>query len=114
MTFDDIADQAFTGSAIEPALTATLDGYGLELGRDYTVSYKNNVQVGEATVVVSGIGSFTGTRELTFKIVASEAAPSAARRSGTPKTSDPTSTQGLAQLALAGLSALGLGVRRRR
>ena len=114
VTFDDIADQAFTGSAIEPALTATLDGYGLELGRDYTVSYKNNVQVGEATVVVSGIGSFTGTRELTFKIVASEAAPSAARSSGTPKTSDPTSTQGLAQLALAGISALGLGVRRRR
>lgn len=114
VTFDDIADQAFTGSAIEPALTATLDGYGLELGRDYTVSYKNNVQVGEATVVVSGIGSFTGTRELTFKIVASEAAPSAVRSSGTPKTADPTSTQGLAQLALAGISALGLGVRRRR
>ena len=114
VTFDDIADQAFTGSAIEPALTATLDGYGLELGRDYTVSYKNNVQVGEATVVVTGIGSFTGTRELTFKIVASEATPSAARSSGTPKTADPTSTQGLAQLALAGLSALGLGVRRRR
>lgn len=112
--FDDIADQTFTGSAIEPALAAALGNYKLEAGSDYTVSYSDNVNPGEAKVTITGIGSFTGTRELTFKIVEQRSTPPAKRPEPTPNTADPTATVGLAQLALAGLSALGLGIRRRR
>lgn len=126
--FDDIADQTFTGSAIEPALAAALGNYKLEAGRDYTVSYSDNVNPGEAKVTITGIGSFTGTRELTFKIVdqpstptndkvtptKGQTTPSAKKAASTPRTGDPTETVGIVQLALAGLSALGLGARRRR
>jgi hypothetical protein len=36
---------------------------------DYTVSYSNNVKVGTATVVINGIGDYTGTMSKTFEIV---------------------------------------------
>ena len=44
-------------------------------GTDYTLEYSNNVNPGTATVVVRGIGNFTGSKELTFQIVKSEASP---------------------------------------
>lgn len=50
----------------------TIDG--LEKGVDYTVSYKNNVSVGTATAVVTGIGNYTGTKEVPFEIVEQGAA----------------------------------------
>ena len=41
----------------------------LEEGKDYTVeSYSNNINAGTATVVLKGLGRFTGTRKVTFKI----------------------------------------------
>ena len=37
--------------------------------KDYTISnYTNNINVGTATGVVKGIGNYTGTRTMTFKI----------------------------------------------
>ena len=44
-------------------------------GTDYTLEYSNNVNPGTATVVVRGIGNFTGSKELTFQIVKSEGSP---------------------------------------
>ena len=42
---------------------------GMTEGKDYTVSYKNNVNVGEASIVIKGIGDYyTGTLTKTFKI----------------------------------------------
>ena len=41
---------------------------GLEKGKDYEVSYENNVNVGEAKVIVKGKGNYTGTIEDTFTI----------------------------------------------
>lgn len=38
---------------------------------DYKVTYKNNVNIGIATVVFEGIGDYTGTIEKTFKIIPS-------------------------------------------
>ena len=40
----------------------------LVAGTDYTVTYKNNVKVGTATVVITGKGNFTGTKTITFTI----------------------------------------------
>lgn len=58
-----------TGSAIEPAITVTLDGTVLVKDVDYTVEYANNVETGTATVTVTGIGKYTGELSATFAIV---------------------------------------------
>jgi len=41
----------------------------LEEGRDYTVEYKDNKNVGTATITITGKGSYEGTLTTTFKIV---------------------------------------------
>ena len=64
-----VGDAWYTGSALEPSPTVVVAGYELEPGIDYTVSYHNNVGVGTATVVVTGVGSYTGTLTSTFDIV---------------------------------------------
>lgn len=63
-----ISEQTYTGSAITPAVTVTLDGKTLVSGTDYTVSYSNNVNEGTATVTVTGKGAYTGTATTTFVI----------------------------------------------
>ncbi|MCR5448494.1 MAG: leucine-rich repeat protein, partial [Solobacterium sp.] len=46
----------------------------LEEGKDYAVeSYSNNINAGTATVVLRGIGNYTGTRKITFKITPADA-----------------------------------------
>ena len=49
--------------------TVTYNGKTLKKGTDYTVSYSNNTKIGKATVKVTGKGSYTGTKKLTFKII---------------------------------------------
>ncbi|MBR0404823.1 MAG: C40 family peptidase [Eggerthellaceae bacterium] len=63
-----IADQAFTGSALTPQPTVVLGTQTLKPGRDFTVDYANNVDVGTATVTLTGAGSFTGSTSTTFRI----------------------------------------------
>ena len=55
---------AYTGTARKPKVTVD----GLVNGTDYTVAYKNNTNVGTATVVVTGTGEYTGTLTKTFSI----------------------------------------------
>ena len=67
-----IADQAYTGSAIEPAVTVTFNDNAVA-SDDYTVSYSNNTNAGEALVTLTSTGkNFTEgtTKSTTFKIVA--------------------------------------------
>ena len=64
--------QTYTGSAIEPAVTVTLDGTTLVEGTDYTVEYANNVEVGTATVTITGAGDYIGSLSASFEIVAAE------------------------------------------
>ena len=69
---DAIKDQKYTGSAITPMVSLTKKtgvNTTLELGKDYTVSYTNNTEVGTATAVVKGIGQYSGTILVTFEIV---------------------------------------------
>ena len=58
-----------TGSEIRPAVTVTLNGKTLVENADYTVSYADNVEIGTATVTVTGTGNYTGTAQTTFAIV---------------------------------------------
>ena len=76
----------YTGKALKPAVTVKAKVNGktktLKAGTDYTVSYKNNKNVGIATVIVKGKGSYTGTKTAKFKITA--AALSSASVKGSP------------------------------
>ena len=66
---NDIPDQEWTGSAIEPDVTVSLNDEELVKDIDYTLSYKNNVDLGSATVTVDGIGNYEGRKYASFDIV---------------------------------------------
>lgn len=65
-----VADEVeYTGSALTPAITVTLNDFTLNEGSDYDVSYTNNTNVGTATVTVIFKGVYQGTISETFSIV---------------------------------------------
>lgn len=64
-----IPDQKWTGSAIEPDVTVSLNDKELIRDIDYTLSYKYNVNPGSATVTVDGIGNYTSWKSASFKII---------------------------------------------
>ena len=68
-TISDLPDQTFSGKGISPRIKVTYFGTELKQGSDYTVSYKNNKAVGIAKVIITGKGSFSGTKEASFKII---------------------------------------------
>lgn len=63
-----VKSQKYTGKAVKPSPMVIFKGKALKKGPDYTLSYKNNVKCGKATVIVTGKGNFKGTKSLTFKI----------------------------------------------
>ena len=58
----------FTGEAVEPTVTVTLDGRDLVKDEDYTVSYKDNDKAGTGTVVITGADGFAEDMEIYFHI----------------------------------------------
>lgn len=68
-TVDAGGPYTYTGSAIEPSLSVTFDGMTLVKDADYTVTYSDNTNAGQATVTLSGIGNFTGAKTANFTIV---------------------------------------------
>lgn len=66
-------DKVYKGKAYTPAVRV-IDIYGISErvlvpGRDYTLTYSNNKNVGTATITVNGIGNYTGVQKDTFKIL---------------------------------------------
>ncbi len=62
------SEEAYTGESVEPAVTVTLGSKTLVEGTDYTVSYADNVEVGTATVTVTGTGDYAGVSKANFQI----------------------------------------------
>lgn len=61
-TVSAVLDQEWTGKQVCPSVTVKNEATGKTLGSaDYEVAYKDNVNVGKATVVVTGKGNYTGT-----------------------------------------------------
>ena len=58
----------YDGSAKTPSVTLKNDALVLTQGTDYTVSYSNNVEPGSASVSINGLGTYTGSKTLTFTI----------------------------------------------
>ena len=88
ITIADIADQTYTGAAITPTPTITYsydatNTVTLNKDEHYTLSYINNTNVGEATVIVTLKGGYSGSATKTFNIVAK----SLAGATVTPNTS---------------------------
>ncbi len=57
----------YTGKTIKPTVTVKVGKKKLTT-KSYTVSYKNNKDVGKATITVKGKGSYTGTATKSFYI----------------------------------------------
>lgn len=58
----------YDGSAKTPAVTVTMYGEPLTPGTDYTISYEKNINAGVASVILTGQGEYTGTKEKAFTI----------------------------------------------
>lgn len=79
-----VADQTYSdGAAVEPEIkvknplaadTAGDEEKYLEKDKDYTVEYKNNINVGRATAIITGKGNFATEEpiEITFKVTPKE------------------------------------------
>ena len=66
---EDIPNQPYTdGSAVRPTVSVKDTGVVLRENTDYTVSYRDNAQSGKATVVITGINNYAGSREVYFYI----------------------------------------------
>lgn len=63
------ASYVITGKPRCPQPIVKIGTRQLVLGKDYTLSYKNNVKVGTATVIVTGKGNYSGTAYGTFKLI---------------------------------------------
>lgn len=63
-----ISSQAYTGKVITPKVTVKYKGTTLKLNRDYTISTSQK-KIGSAKLTLKGKGNYTGTKQVTFKIV---------------------------------------------
>ena len=68
LSVENMTPVVYNGSALKPAPVVKDGDKLLENGRDYSVSYRNNVNVGTATATITGKGSYTETVEKTFEI----------------------------------------------
>lgn len=59
----------YSGAANKPGFSKySVDNVELVEGKDYTLSYKNNVRPGNGKIYVTGIGNYTGNAEYSFNI----------------------------------------------
>lgn len=66
---DNISPLLFTGQALYPQVNLTLNSQKLLKNVDYTISYKNNTNVGSAKIKITGIGKYSGLLTLQFDIL---------------------------------------------
>jgi uncharacterized repeat protein (TIGR01451 family) len=69
LLIDAVPNQVFSGVPIEPLVNVGDGNVTLRLGFDYTLSYLNNVAVGDATIVVGGVGNYASSVVVPFEIV---------------------------------------------
>lgn len=71
----EVSDYLYTGKAIKPEVHVYDGKIRLIKGRDYTITYKNNIKAGDdatsskaPTIIVKGKGNYAGTETETFTI----------------------------------------------
>lgn len=68
ITLRDSEQVEYTGYQLKPEVVVMVDGEVLDEDSDYTLTYKNNINSGNASVVVKGIGLYKGQKEQIFTI----------------------------------------------
>jgi hypothetical protein len=66
---ETIQPQAYTGEPVVVLPVVRLGGKKLAFSVDYTLTYRDNVKVGTAEVVIHGKGEFKGKRGIAFNII---------------------------------------------
>ena len=64
-----IPDQIYTGKEIRPEVKVTSNGHPLKEEQDYDIVYQNNIEVGKASITVTGKGAYAGEQTIEFNIV---------------------------------------------
>ena len=67
-TVSNVVAKVYTGKALTQTPTIKVGTKTLKSGTDYKLTYKNNKNVGKATVTITGLGAYKGTISKTFKI----------------------------------------------
>jgi len=68
ITIDAIPDHTYTSKEIKPTVVVKDGDVVLKENEHYKVEYANNVNVGTADVIITGIGPYTGTKTVHFNI----------------------------------------------
>jgi len=63
-----ISNQQYTGDALTPDIEVKYGKIILNEGIDYELEYRNNTEIGTASLVIKGIGSYCGQKSVPFKI----------------------------------------------
>ena len=66
------ASTTYNGTEKKPPVTVKCNGNTLTEDQDYYLYYRNNTNVGTASVTISGAGNFSGSETKTFQIKASD------------------------------------------
>lgn len=74
VTASKIPDQPYGGIPVTPEFSLTdsdsdISKHDLEVNVDYTFTYSDNNGEGEGKITIKGTGNYTGTKEVTFKII---------------------------------------------
>lgn len=67
-TVNEIAEQTYTGSSVTPEIVIMHGTRALIYGTDYETVYENNIEVGTATVAITGKGNYKGNATTSFVI----------------------------------------------
>lgn len=69
LVYEDISKLTYTGNSIEPEFVIKDGDYYLVKGIDYTVEYSNNINVGTATALITGINNYKNSKQLEYTIL---------------------------------------------
>lgn len=67
-TISKISSQQYTGEKLTPIIKVKYGKTILREGTDYELEYRNNTEIGTASVVVKGKGNYCGQKSISFKI----------------------------------------------
>ena len=63
-----ISNKTYTGKALTQEPIVRVGTTTLTLNSDYTIAYQNNINTGTATVTITGIGNYIGSKVVAFEI----------------------------------------------
>ncbi len=79
-----IKNKPYTGQKIEQEFVVKHGQKVLAEGVDYTTAYADNTDIGTASVIITGMGAYSGTKKVTFRITGGSIKK--AKVTGIPKT----------------------------